>query len=106
MASKIKISKRFEVNVAKTYEYLLDEFGLSVADTFFDKLFQKLHTLQRYPYIGRITKKRPTIRKALLEKYNIIYYRIDRDTIVLETFVTQKGIPGTIHTINQSSFKS
>lgn len=59
MACKIKSSKRFEVRVAKTYEYILDEWGLLAADDFLDRLLYKLYTLQRHPFIGRITKSDP-----------------------------------------------
>ncbi|HEY8894761.1 MAG TPA: type II toxin-antitoxin system RelE/ParE family toxin [Niastella sp.] len=93
MACKIKSSKRFEVNVAKTYEYILDEFGPSVADEFLAKLYQKLHTLQSHPFIGRVTKKRPNIRRVQLEPYNIIYYRIDENTIALVNFRNSKRNP-------------
>jgi plasmid stabilization system protein ParE len=93
MACKIKSSKRFEVKVAKTYEYILDEWGLLAADDFLDRLLYKLYTLQRHPFIGRLTKKRPSIRRLLLEKHNIIYYRIDGDTIFLVSFRNSKTNP-------------
>ena len=93
MAGKYKISKRFKVKVTKTYEYLLNEWGLSVADAFYDKIFLKLNVLLKQPCIGRATKKKPEIRRTLLGKYNIIYYRIDGDTIVLINFLNSKKNP-------------
>jgi plasmid stabilization system protein ParE len=93
MAGKYKISKRFKVKVTKTYEYLLNEWGLSVADAFFDRLVDKISTLQKYPFICKVTNKRFKIRRILLEKHNIIYYRIDGDTIVLVDLLNSKQNP-------------
>ena len=93
MAYKIKINKRFEIKVAKTYEYLVNEWGFSVADAFYDKIFLKLSILQQQPFIGKVSKKQPAIRRLLLGKYNIIYYRIDGDTIVVTNLLNAKRNP-------------
>jgi len=93
MAYKIKINKRFEIKVAKTYEYLVNEWGFSVADAFYEKIFHRLAILQKQPYIGKVTKKRPKIRRTLSGKYNVLYYRIDGDTIVLINFLNSKKNP-------------
>jgi plasmid stabilization system protein ParE len=79
--------------VANTYEYLATEWGFSVADAFYNKIIQKLDVLQKQPFIGKISKKRPTIRRTLLGKYNILYYRIDGDTVVIINLLNSKRNP-------------
>ena len=63
MAYKIKVSRRFEVKVAKTYEFIVKEWGYSVGDAFYARMLHKLNTLQKHPFIGKISKKRPEIRR-------------------------------------------
>jgi plasmid stabilization system protein ParE len=93
MVYKIKVNRRFEVKVAKTYEFIVKEWGYSVGDAFYARLLNKLNILQKQPFIGKISTKRPAIRRVLLEKHNIIYYYIDRDTIVLVNFLNSKKDP-------------
>jgi plasmid stabilization system protein ParE len=79
--------------VAKTYEFIVKQWGYSVADAFYARLLNKLNILEKQPFIGKISTKRPEIRRVLLEKHNIIYYYIDRDTIVLVNFLNSKKDP-------------
>lgn len=93
MAYKIKVNRRFEVKVAKTYEFIVKEWGCSVGDAFYASVLHKLNFLLKHPFIGKISKKRPEIRRILLEKHNIIYNYIDGDTIVLVNFLHSKKNP-------------
>jgi plasmid stabilization system protein ParE len=93
MAHKIKVNKRFQVKVAKTYEYIANEWGYRVADGFYEKMILRLNIIQRQPPFGRPSKKNPEIRKTLLGKYNIIYYRIRKDTIVVLNLLSLKRNP-------------
>jgi plasmid stabilization system protein ParE len=79
--------------VAKTYEFIVKEWGYTVGDAFYARMLHKLNVLQKQPFIGKISKKRPEIRRVLLEKHNIIYYHIDGDTIVLINFLNSKKNP-------------
>ena len=93
MAHKIKINKRFQIKVAKTYEYIANEWGFKVADDFYEKIFLRLHIIQREPHFGRPSKKNPEVRKTLLGKYNVIYYRIRKNTIVVLNLLNSKRNP-------------
>lgn len=93
MAYKIAINRRFEVKVAKTYEYIVKKWGHSVGDAFYARMLHKLNVLQKQPFIGKVSKKRPEIRRLLLKTQNVIYYRIDGDTIVLVNFLNSRRNP-------------
>ncbi len=93
MAHKIKINKRFQIKVAKTYEYIASEWGFSVADAFYDKLLLRLDIIQQHSHFGRPSKKKPEIRKTILGKYNIIYYRIHKETIIVVNLLNSKQNP-------------
>jgi plasmid stabilization system protein ParE len=93
MAHKIKITKRFQIKVAQTYEYIADEWGFSVADVFYNKIILRLNVIQQHPHYGRPSKKRPEIRRSLLGRYNIIYYRIQSNTIVVVNLINAKRNP-------------
>jgi plasmid stabilization system protein ParE len=93
MAYTIKINRRFEIKVAQTYEYLAKEWGFTVADAFYNKIIQKIDTLQSYPFIGKMSKKKPDIRRILVTKHNILYYRIDGNTIVIINLLSTKRNP-------------
>jgi hypothetical protein len=54
--------------VAKTYEYIANEWGFKVADGFYEKMLVRLYIIQREPHFGRPSKKNPEVRKTLLGK--------------------------------------
>ena len=83
MVYKIIIKKRFGNKLEHVLKYIEDEFGLLIAQKFADQLQQKFHTLQHQPFIGRQSPTFSQIRSIPLEKQNRIYYRIQKDKIII-----------------------
>jgi plasmid stabilization system protein ParE len=83
MDCKIKVNKRFNINAAKTYEYISEEWGFKVADEFHQKIKVKFNLLRKQPHAGIPSKKRKNIRSVLVAKHNRLYYRVKGSLITI-----------------------
>lgn len=55
--------------------YVVDEFSLSVAEKFLEKVTTKVERLSEYPESGQATRFK-TIRRYRLDKYHSLFYRV------------------------------
>jgi plasmid stabilization system protein ParE len=83
MEKKIIVSKRFQKNTIKVYNYLLNKHSAITAFKFLDKLQQRVELIIQYPEIGKPSQKEINIRSVTLQPYNRIYYRIKNSAIEL-----------------------
>ncbi len=83
MERQVIFSLRFEKNIDRLYEYLLEEFSSKAAYRFLKKLYDKIDIIARYPDIGSPSLKMRNVRSVILRPYNKIYYRLEGGTIEL-----------------------
>jgi hypothetical protein len=57
MEKKIIVSKRFQKNTMKVYNYLLNKHSAITAFKFLDKLQQRVELIIQYPEIGKSSQK-------------------------------------------------
>lgn len=92
MAYKIIYKKRFQTKLFKLLDYLRQEWGDNVANSFINRLQKRLNTLSQQPYIGASSIVIKSVRSILITKHNRLYYRIKEDTIeVLNIYDTRSN---------------
>ncbi len=83
MVYKIVLKQRFRNKLEQTLQYIEGEFGLIISRKFADEVAKKFATLQQQPFIGRTSATLPWIKSIPAGKQNRIYYRIERDKIIV-----------------------
>ena len=74
--------KRFVNKLEKLLRYISDEFGEKGIVTFKNSLQNRLHTIKQFPESGQLTQQ-AGIRSAIAGKHIIIFYKIERSTVVV-----------------------
>ncbi len=82
MVYEIVFKKRFANKLEKVLLYLENEFGYLVAKRFAGLLDKKFKTLAENPYIGQPSLSFTQIRSLIAGK-NRIYYRIEKEKIII-----------------------
>ena len=93
MAYKIIYKKRFQTKLFKLLDYLKQEWGNNVADSFIIRLQTRLDTLSQQPYIGASSTVIKSVRSILITKHNRLFYRIKDDTIEVLNMYDTRGNP-------------
>lgn len=78
MARRFETAKRFKIKVSRTYNYVLENWGVIPANNFLEKLKLRFGQIEKHPGIGRPSGKKPKIRRILVGKQNILYYSSKR----------------------------
>ncbi|MCK5907168.1 MAG: type II toxin-antitoxin system RelE/ParE family toxin [Flavobacteriales bacterium] len=81
MALKIIILKRTSIKLDKNIQYLVSEWGESVAIKFVRKFDDLIGTLSSSPEIGKIEKN--NLRSFVLIKQVTIFYRVTSKQIII-----------------------
>lgn len=86
-------SEEFYGDVAEIVKYLVDNWGLAIAENFINELNEKATILASYPDLGRPSNKNPAIRKISISKNNWLYYKISDEAIIFARIINQKKNP-------------
>ncbi len=93
MALKIYWTKRADKKFDQILDYLLVEWGESVAKAFTRKVYDFLDTLSEFPEIGTIENKEKGIRGFTIIKQVNLFYRISGDKAILLNFFDNRQHP-------------
>jgi len=93
MALKIYWTKRADQKFTQITEYLVKEWGESVAKAFTKKVYDFLDILSEFPEIGTVEHKEKDIRGFTIIKQVNLFYRISRDRIILLNFFDNRQHP-------------
>ena len=89
MAKEIKWTKTAAKNFDKVIDYLENNWPEKVVSNFVTRTFDLLELLAELPEIGELQDKTHQIRGILITKHNKLFYRIDKNMlIVLRIFDT------------------
>ncbi len=83
MALKIVLNKRADRKIDKTLEYLNSEWSGKIAGEFIENLFNTIELLSSFPESGIVVDKEKKIRGFLLTKQIKIYYRAEKDKLIV-----------------------
>ena len=73
--------------------YLIDNWSQKVADNFIKEVGGKLEILRRFPDIGRASEKDDTVKKILITKHLVLYYRVKKNRLDILDFFDQRRDP-------------
>lgn len=93
MALEIYWTKRAEEKFDKLLQYLIEEWGESVAKAFTKKVYDFLDILSEFPEIGTIEHKEKRIRGFTIVKQVSLFYIIRGNRIVLLSFFDNRQSP-------------
>ncbi len=74
--------------------YLEETFSEKTAENFARVVHQKLIILSKNPEMGRLSQKDLSVRYISISKYNLLYYRIRENKLVVLTFFDTRQAPG------------
>lgn len=83
MAVTVVWTKRAASQLEELIVYLEQNASQKAVSSFIQKLSEKLDLLGRYPDIGRKSSKKPGIQMYKLDKTRNLYYRIQKDNLII-----------------------
>jgi len=92
MAYKAIYKKRFINKLNKLLDYLHKEWQIEVASDFIEKLKNRIESIKLNPNIGSQSGLK-NIRSILITKHNRLYYRIEKDKIVIINLIDTRRNP-------------
>ena len=95
MALRIIEKKRFVNKVEKLVEYLLINWYDSVADDFILQLNHIIELLAEHQRLGSKVNGLKNTRSILITKHNRLYYRIEKDKLIVINLIDTRRNPKT-----------
>jgi plasmid stabilization system protein ParE len=92
MAYRVTYKKRYLNNVAKLVFYLRNEWNDTVAAEVATSINKKIAQVSRHPYIGNL-QGREKIRSVIVSRHSRLYYRIERNTIMIMNIIDMRINP-------------
>ena len=71
------LTKEVDKQLHEILDYLESEFSLKTSNKFLDQVLKSIQTLETFPYGYPKVDKSPNVRKCVLNKRAIAYYRIN-----------------------------
>ncbi len=76
MAYEIAWTKNAKEDLNNIIDYLKVDWSLDVAENFIMEFYSKLDLISNYPAAGRSSEKVKDVRKILITKHNVLYYKM------------------------------
>lgn len=93
MSLKVFISQRAEKNLKDILEYLQSEWSVRVKDKFLKILQDKIELLSQSPLMYEASLKKKLIRRCVVTKQIVFYYKVSNDTIDIITIQDTRKNP-------------
>jgi len=97
MHYKVTISRRAENNLEVLYEYLNDNWPDKVRIDFIKSLKKEVDYLRVNPYINQKSDLKRGIRRSIITKHNILYYRILDEEVEIITIQDSRMNPKSFY---------
>ncbi|AKP49788.1 type II toxin-antitoxin system RelE/ParE family toxin [Cyclobacterium amurskyense] len=93
MSRKVFLSKTAEKKLDKLFEYLITEWSVKVKTDFVEKLDSSIEIIKNQPEIFPESKKGEGLRKCVITKQTILYYRYNSKRINIVTLFDTRQNP-------------
>lgn len=93
MEKKIKWRKKARKSLLATVEYLEEEWGETVKNSFLGRVQSAILLLKVFPKMGPPSLSNPDFRKILVEPHHSIVYQVFEDRIVISEFKDNRSRP-------------
>lgn len=96
MGRKVVISKTAEKKLDKLFEYLIQEWSITVKKQFVEKLDSSIEIIKTKPEIFPESKKGKGLRKCVITKQTTLYYRYNSEIINVVTIFDTRQNPNKL----------
>ncbi|MEA1785563.1 type II toxin-antitoxin system RelE/ParE family toxin [Arenibacter sp. GZD96] len=96
MSRKVFISKTAERKLDKLLEYLITEWSIRVKTDFVEKFNSSIETIKNQPEIFPESKKGKGLRKCVITKQTILFYRYNSKRINIVTIFDTRQNPNKL----------
>lgn len=93
MEKKIRWRKKARKSLFATVEYLEEEWGETVKNSFLKRVQTTIVLLKIFPKMGPPSLKNPDFRKIVVEPHHSIIYQVFEDKIVISEFRDNRTRP-------------
>lgn len=93
MNKPIEWSPRSKKDYLKLLDYLQEEWGGKIVKKFNERLQTVLETIALKPQLYPATNRMEDVRRCVVSKQTILYYRVKKDKIELITFFDTRQDP-------------
>jgi|TARA_R110002096_G_scaffold18022_6_gene61968 plasmid stabilization system protein ParE len=93
LSRKVFLSKTAEKKLDKLFEYLITEWSVKVKTDFVEKLDSSIEIIKNQPEIFPESKKGEGLRKCVITKQTILYYRYNSKRINIVTLFDTRQNP-------------
>lgn len=93
MAKKIVWTNRANIKFNKIIDYLELEWGNKVTSSFVSKTFNILDLISEHPDLGTMELTDKNIRGFLITKHNRMFYRVEKNSIIVLNFFDTRNRP-------------
>lgn len=76
-------SPQAATDLEETVDYLLEEWGEKSAQKFIDSLERLLKIIKKNPLLFPKSENYSNVHRCLVTKHNTLYYRIEKDEIII-----------------------
>lgn len=79
-------TKTAEITLNEIIDYIENDFGLLVAESYYSDVVETIKDIQNLPELFPVYQLKSDTRKAVINKKTILYYKISDDKIYLLAF--------------------
>lgn len=98
MAYTIVWTENAKEDLKQVLIYLKENWSESATNKFLDIFYQKLDFLGEFPFIGTASEKVTDVRKLVITKQTILFYKIkEHDVILLDFFDTRQDPESSLY---------
>ncbi len=96
MSRKIIISKTAEKKLSQLFSYLIQDWSVQVRDDFIKRLDHHIEIIKKQPEIFPESRKGKGLRKCVITKHTILFYRFNSRQITIVTIFDSRQDPAKI----------
>lgn len=93
MAKQVDWAEETSENFQLLLDYLQEEWSTEIAVAFVNTFYRKLDQIDRFPDLGKRSKRDPSIRQLLITKHTYLYYKVENEIIKLLNLVDTRSNP-------------
>ncbi len=96
MSRKVVVSKTAEKKLEDLFAYLIREWSAKVKADFIEKLDSSIEIIKNQPELFPMSKKAKSLRKCVITKQTILYYRFNSKRINIVTIFDARQNPNKL----------
>ncbi len=93
---QVTISENAQRKIENVFHYLEQEWSKKVKNDFKSKLLKQVDYLKQNPYMYPASEEKQDIRRCIITKHNIMYYRIVENDVEIITLHDTRSDPKSL----------